>query len=138
VFAIPLVIFGNIAYQYLIRIVAFLFSLKIKHKSSRANLLLLWIVLVPSSIILHNFVTSGDLLAISVYIFLVIPVCAIVSANGRRQMIGSTIWLSTCLYAAAGIKSILTHGGLILESGWKNIGESQSPNRQRCYPILLK
>ena len=70
VLAVPFVLLGNSAYQNFFWLFAFLFSMNSYLKDRRLALLLLWVILAVSPVVLHEFVTGGDLLANSIYVLL--------------------------------------------------------------------
>lgn len=68
--SIPFVLLGNGAYQNFFWFLAFLIMLRFYLGGWRLALFLLWLLLILSPAILHEFVTGGDLAANSLYILI--------------------------------------------------------------------
>ena len=70
ILAIPFVLLGNSAYQNLFWLFVFFVSMGSYLKDRRFALCLLGIIIVFSPVVLHEYVTGGDLLANSLYVLL--------------------------------------------------------------------
>lgn len=68
--AIPFVLIGNSAYQNLFWLFAFLLSINVFLNNRKLAISLLWVILAFSPAVMNEFVTGGDFLANSIYVFL--------------------------------------------------------------------
>lgn len=124
VLTIPFVLIGNSAYQNFFWLFAFLVSMAIYLKDRRSALFLLWIILALSPVVMHEFVTGGNLLANSIYILLF--VMWLISAVSKSDL--SPIWkvllailLGVGLASRANFIFILplVFSVLVYRTGWK-------------------
>ncbi len=70
VLAAPFVMLGSSAYQNFFWLIAFLLTMNVHLRDRRRALCLLWAILALSPVVLQEYVTGGDLLANSLYVFL--------------------------------------------------------------------
>ncbi len=120
----PFVLLGNGAYQNFFWLLAFLIMLRFYLRDWRLALFLLWLLLILSPAILHEFVTGGDLVANSLYIliFIFLFVNALSKLHTRKwEKVLCAILLGVCFSSRLNFLLLLPliFSTLVQNVGWR-------------------
>jgi len=124
-FAVPFFLLGNACYQTFFWVMVFFITVRKYFKDGRLSLLSLWILLFLCPVCLHEVVTGGDLLANSLWIF-VLTVFLVRCVSRREGGVGIRV-LSAVLFGLgmSSRPSFLLIGPLVFSmliqtAGWKS------------------